>query len=67
MTSTDDSLSPDSRYGNVVVVAADVIGPVGTRTTELTKLGLEVGRPRARLIAVADRVTRVWTAVTGRA
>ena len=33
---TTDSLSPDSRYGNVVVVAAELIGPVGARTTEWT-------------------------------
>jgi len=33
---TTDSLSPDSRYGNVVVVAAELIGPVGARTTDWT-------------------------------
>ena len=32
MTSTD-RLSPESRYGNVVVVAAELIGPHGTPTT----------------------------------
>jgi len=49
MTSTD-SLSPDSRYGNVV--AAELIGPLGTRTydrVDAIKLDLEVDRLKARL------------------
>ena len=33
---TTNSLSPESRYGNDVVVAAELIGPFGSQTTGLT-------------------------------
>jgi len=48
-----DSLTPESRYGNVVVVTLELIGPLGTHTddrADACRLGLRVvGRLKARL------------------
>ena len=44
LTATN-SLSPESHYGNVVVVAAEMMGPRGAWTTGLTFLVGSGGRP----------------------